>query len=80
VAAIDAGTEVPRILAESGGGIAVPPDEPSTFVAALRALVGDVPRAGEMGAAGRRWVEHAVSPAAVAASYERLAVELQRNG
>ena len=28
VAAIDAGTEVPRILAASGAGIAVPPDDP----------------------------------------------------
>ena len=41
VAAIDADTEVPRILAESGAGIAVPPDQAGPFVAALRALVDD---------------------------------------
>ena len=28
LAAIDAGTEVPRMLAESGGGVCVPPDDP----------------------------------------------------
>lgn len=72
VAAIDPGTEVPRMLAASGAGEAVPPDDPEAFVAALgRMLALDDLGAGR-GLAGRRWVEGAASPGAVAASYERL--------
>ena len=37
VAAIDAGTEVPRILDASGAGIVVPPDDPDRFVDAVGA-------------------------------------------
>jgi colanic acid biosynthesis glycosyl transferase WcaI len=75
VAAIDPGTEVPRMLAASGAGLAVPPDDTDAFVDALHTLLADPTRAGEMGAAGRRWVEQAVSPAAVAEAYERVAQE-----
>ena len=32
---------MPRILAESGGGIAVPPDDPGSFHEALARLVDD---------------------------------------
>lgn len=78
VAAIDAGTEVPRILAESGAGTAVPPDEPAPFVDALRDLLADRERAAAMGAAGRRWVERTVSPAAVGQAYDALVRELIR--
>ena len=63
VAAIDAGTEVPRLLAESGGGVAVPPDDPDAFVAALAALVDDPAGAAAMGRRGRAWVLAAASPA-----------------
>jgi colanic acid biosynthesis glycosyl transferase WcaI len=76
LAAIDAGTEVPRILAESGGGVSVPPDDPEAFERALRLLAGDDARCHEMAAAGRRWVEHAASPRAVAEAYVALIVEL----
>ncbi len=76
VAAIDAGTEVPRMLAASGAGIAVPPDDPDRFVEAVAALVGDPPGALEMGRRGRAWVLGAASPAAVAEAYERLVIEL----
>lgn len=76
VAAIDAGTEVPRILAESGAGIAVEPDDPDRLVAAVAELVGDPDQARRMGSAGRHWVLGAASPAAVAASYERLVMDL----
>ncbi len=78
VAAIDEGTEVPRILTESGAGISVPPDDPDHFVAAVEKLVDDPDRAIEMGRRGRRWVEAAASPAAVAEAYEKLVVELRR--
>ena len=42
----------------------------------VAALVGDPPRALEMGRRGRAWVLGAASPAAVAEAYERLVIEL----
>jgi colanic acid biosynthesis glycosyl transferase WcaI len=72
VAAIDAATEVPRILDESGAGLVVPPDDADRFVEAVRALVDDPDRGTAMGRGGREWVLAAASPAAVAASYEHL--------
>ena len=72
VAAIDPGTEVPRILAASGAGSAVAPDDPDAFIAALRELLADPDAAAAMGRRGRAWVESAASPAAVAGAYEEL--------
>ncbi|MEO6124174.1 MAG: glycosyltransferase family 4 protein [Ilumatobacteraceae bacterium] len=80
LAAIDAGTEVPRILAESGGGVAIAPDDPEAFVAALRSMLADPTGLALMGRAGRTWVESAASPAAVASTYVDLFVELSRRG
>ena len=72
LAAIDPGTEVPRMLAASGGGVAVAPDDPAAFREALAGLLADLPAAAEMGAAGREWVLGAASPRAVAVAYEQL--------
>jgi len=72
LAAIDPGTEVPRMLAASGGGIAVAPDDPVAFGAGLRQLLADPAAARAMGAAGRAWVLDAASPHAVAVAYEQL--------
>ena len=69
VAAIDAGTEVTRILELSGAGVSVAPDEPLAFTEALRAMVNSGSAATEAGARGRLWVESHVSPARVAHSY-----------
>jgi len=78
LAAIDPGTEVPRMLAASGGGRAVAPDDPAEFQAALAAMLADLPAAAAMGAAGRDWVLGAASPAAVATSYEQLVRSLKQ--
>ena len=78
VAAIDSGTAVPKIIAASGGGIAVPPDDVDRFVAAVAELTGDLDRARAMGARGRAWVVGAASPAAVAQTYESLVSEVGR--
>lgn len=72
VAAIDPGTEVTRILADSGAGISVVPDNESEFVAALSRLIADSALANEMGQKGRAWVQSHVSPAVVANSYLSL--------
>ena len=76
LAAIDPGTEVPRILAASGAGVSVPPDDGERFVDALRALLASPSERATMGAAGRAWVERAASPAAVAEAYAALVREL----
>ena len=78
LAAIDPGTEVPRILAEADAGVSVAPDDPQAFVVALRALLADPDRCAEMGRNGREWVQRAASPRAVAEAYERLFRELAR--
>jgi colanic acid biosynthesis glycosyl transferase WcaI len=77
IAAIDPGTEVPRILVASGAGVAVAPEDPDAFVAALDELLDDPGRAAAMGRAGRAWVTGAASPASVAARYEQLVGDLQ---
>ena len=78
LAAIDAGTEVPRILAESRGGVCVPPDDPLALREALQRLFDDPAGCAAMAVAGRRWVESAASPAAVARAYADLIVELNQ--
>lgn len=78
VAAIDEGTEVTRIIESSGAGVAVPPDDESAFVSALRTVLADDTTRRAMGDSGRRWVESHVSPASVARSYLSLVAELRR--
>lgn len=78
LAAIDPGTEVPRMLAASGGGVAVPPDDLEAFCGALAGMLADLPEAREMGARGRDWVLGAASPAAVATAYQDLVRSLGR--
>jgi colanic acid biosynthesis glycosyl transferase WcaI len=76
VAAIDADTAVPRILAESGGGVSVPPDDPDAFTTAVAALVAAPERRAEMGERGRSWVVAEASPRAVGEAYDRLITDL----
>ncbi len=76
VAAIDAGTAVPRMLEAAGAGISVPPDDADAFIAALRVLLADPERCAQMGDAGRRWVVTHASPAAVGAAYNHLLSQL----
>jgi colanic acid biosynthesis glycosyl transferase WcaI len=76
LAAIDEESAIPRLLADSGGGVSVAPDDPDRFTSAVAELVGDAARLRRMGTAGRRWVETAASPESVAATYEALICEL----
>lgn len=72
LAAIDAGTEVPRIIEAAGAGRVVAPDDTSAFVAAVRDMLADRELLAEQGAAGRAWVERHASPKAVAEAYVEL--------
>ena len=72
VASIDPGTAVPQILDESGGGLAVAPDDAAAFTEAIRTMVADPERGQRLGTLGRAWVEANASPAAVGAAYDQL--------
>jgi colanic acid biosynthesis glycosyl transferase WcaI len=72
LAAIDLQTEVPRMITASGAGRVVPPDDPAAFVDALRDMLSDRSTLTAQGAAGRRFVEGAASPRAVALAYVEL--------
>jgi colanic acid biosynthesis glycosyl transferase WcaI len=76
VAAIDPDTAVPRILAESAGGLAVPPDDGDAFTEAIRRVLADPFEALAMGERGRAWVEREASPEAVGAAYSELIAAL----
>lgn len=72
IASIDPDSAVDRLLAVSGGGVAVPPDDLDALVAAVDEVRSDPARRAAMGAAGRVYVEREASPAAVGREYERI--------
>jgi colanic acid biosynthesis glycosyl transferase WcaI len=76
VASVDEGSEIQRVVEQSGAGIAVPPEDPEQFTKAIRRLLDAPDDARRMGEAGREFVEGLASPAAVARSYEELFQEL----
>ena len=76
VAAIDPGTEVTRILSDSGAGACVNPDDPEAFTDALRAMVNSPNMGKDAGLKGRQWVESHVSPARVANAYLEVIASL----
>ena len=76
IASVDEGSEIQRVLEQSGAGIAVPPEDPEQFTKAIRRLLDAPDEAHRMGEAGRKFVEGWASPAAVARSYEELFTEL----
>ncbi len=79
LASVDEGTEVPRILAESGAGLSVAPDDLVAFRGALQSMVDAPAECAAMAVRGRRWVENIASPAAVARAYAELIVELNQD-
>ncbi len=76
VASVDEGTEVARTVDQAGAGISVPPDDAPAFIAALERMLDDPAGRVAMGESARRFVVDWASPAAVAAAYEELFVEL----
>ena len=75
---MDPGTEVPRLIDEAGCGVAVAPEDPDAFGAAVGALLDDPRRREAMGRRGRAYVEDCMTPSAVAGAYEALFAELGR--
>ncbi len=76
LASVDSGTEVERVVRQAEAGLAVQPDSPALFIAALRELLANGESRARMGESGRGWVTRWMSPAAVAAAYEALFCEL----
>ena len=72
VASIDEGTEVGRVISQSGAGLAVPPQDSGAFVSAITKLLSSPEQQVAMGEAGRSFVERWLSPAECAQAYEEL--------
>lgn len=78
VAAVDAGTEVPRLVTAAHCGVVVEPDQPAAFIAALNDVANDAQTRLVMGENARSFVESVASPAAVAHQYALVIAEIQR--
>jgi colanic acid biosynthesis glycosyl transferase WcaI len=72
LASVDAGTEVVVTLERADAGIAVAPEDPDAFFAALEALLDDPAERARLGTNGRRFVENWITAAAVAQAYAAL--------
>jgi colanic acid biosynthesis glycosyl transferase WcaI len=77
VAAIDPGTEVVRLIEGAQCGVAVPPDDPTALIEAVRSLLDDPSQIRQMGERAREFVEHVASPAAVAQRYVEVLHDLR---
>ncbi|HYP23411.1 MAG TPA: glycosyltransferase family 4 protein, partial [Actinomycetota bacterium] len=80
LASVDVGSEVARVVEQSGAGVAVPPDDAEALTKAVRRLVENPAEARAMGEAGRRWIEGWPSPTQIAEAYEALFEELLSSG
>ena len=78
LASVDPGSEVQRIVEAAGAGIAVPPDEPRAFVAALTSMLDNPDERIAMGKRARAYVEKAASPEGVARAYEAVFEQVRR--
>lgn len=76
VAVVHPDGDTPKLIAESGGGISVPPGGPAALADAIRRLKADPAARGEMGRRGRAFAERCFSIAASAQAYEDLFAEV----
>jgi colanic acid biosynthesis glycosyl transferase WcaI len=77
VAAVDAGTEVTRLVGGAECGVVVEPDDADAFISAIDRLIADPDGRSEMGRRARAFVETHASPRAVAESYASLVSEIR---
>lgn len=78
VAAVDPGTEVPRLVTAARCGVVVEPDQPMAFVEALDQVASDPRTRQSMGENARAFVENVASPVAVAQQYAHLITTIRR--
>lgn len=78
LASVDEGSEVARLVTAAGAGLAVPPEDPASFRAALVGLLDDPAERRTMGLRARAYVEQCASPRGVAAAYDELFRALAR--
>ena len=76
IASVDQGTEVARMVVDADAGLAVPPDDPDAFTAAVEYLAGDVELRTRMGVNARAWAEKCHSARVAAGSYLDLVERL----
>ena len=72
LASVDQDSEVARLLADSGAGRAVDPDDGDAFAAAVSEMVADTDALREMGRRGRDHAEQSAGPRDVADRYLEL--------
>ena len=65
-----------KVVTEAGAGLAVLPDDPDAFVAAVEQLAEDSSTRLSIGESGRSWISQRRSPAAVAGAFAALAEDL----
>jgi glycosyltransferase involved in cell wall biosynthesis len=68
----------PEIIARTGGGVLVTPEEPDALAEALRSLLVDRARAAALGAAGAAGVRAHYTVDQMAAAAERVFTEVPR--
>ena len=78
LASVDRGSEVERLLAVSGAGRTVGPENVDAFCAAVAEMADDPDGLAEMGRRGRAYAEQAVGPQQVADRYLDLFRRLMR--
>jgi glycosyltransferase involved in cell wall biosynthesis len=69
----------PEIIARTGGGVLVTPEEPDALAEALRVLLADRARAAELSAAGASGVRAHYTVDQMAASAERVLTQVSRS-
>ncbi len=78
LASVDEGSTVAEIVEVSGAGLAVPPEDPAAFRAALGRLVDEPAIRARMGTAARAHVERTASATGVTDAYEQLFADVVR--
>ena len=69
IASVDQDTEIALMVADADAGLAVSPDDPDAFTAAVEYLAGDVELRTRMGVNARAWAEKCHSARVAAGSY-----------
>ena len=72
IAALDPSGDAPKLIAEAGAGMSLPPEDGAALAQALVALSVDPELRRRMGESGRRYAEEHLSPHGLARAYERL--------